>query len=199
MLQIYSVHSYIYIVFLWITYNIIGFRIATLVCPGSNLTLTCLTSGPSLRWVITLPYHYLPEERIISSAGTANSQTPLFENPTLFSFLKTSRVPLVSTILIDNITARLNGTHIDCWFDEGRSTTVLDIVGKGSLIIIVHSYSGESRISGRGFLVCTCARSAGENLKPRPLLGRNHAHFDRFERNYQPYQSNRSVFKQIFF
>ena len=109
--------------------------IATLVCPGSNLTLTCLTNGPSLRWVITLPYHYLPEARIISSIGDAKSQTPLFEDPTLFSFLKTSTVPLMSTMLIDNISASLNGTHVDCWFDEGRSTTVIDVVGNGNLII----------------------------------------------------------------
>ena len=110
--------------------------IATLVCPGSNLTLTCFTNGPQLRWVITLPYFYRPEARIISSTGDANSQTQLFEDPTLFSFLRTSRVPLMSTMLIDNISARLNGTHVDCWFDEGRSTTVIDVVGNGNLIII---------------------------------------------------------------
>ena len=106
--------------------------IAILVCPGSNLTLTCFTNGSSLRWVITLSYHYLPEARIISSAGDANSQTPLFENPTLFSFLRMSRMPLMSTMLIDNISASLNGTHVDCWFDEGRSTTVIDVVGNGN-------------------------------------------------------------------
>lgn len=107
------------------------------MCPGSNLTLACLTNGPSLRWVITLPYYYLPEARIISSAGPANSQMPLFENRTLFQFLRTSRAPLMSTMLIDNIAANLNGTQIDCWFDEGRSTTVINIIGNGQLIHIV--------------------------------------------------------------
>ena len=42
----------------------------------------------------------------------------------------------MSTMLIDNISARLNGTHVDCWFNEGRSTTVIDVVGNGNLIII---------------------------------------------------------------
>ena len=106
------------------------------MCPGDNLTLSCHTSGSMLRWVITLPYHYLPEVRIISSIGPVNSQTPLLENPTLFQFLRTSRTPLMSTMLIDNITAALNGTIIDCWVNEGRSTTIIDVIGNGSFIIM---------------------------------------------------------------
>ena len=40
----------------------------------------------------------------------------------------------MSTMLIDDIAANLNRTQIDCWFNEGRSTTVIDIVGNGKLI-----------------------------------------------------------------
>lgn len=92
----------------------------------------CQTNGPSLRWVITFPYYYLPQSRIISSIGSADSQTPLYENPTFFQFLKTSMSPLMSTMLIDNIAATLNGTRIDCWFNEGKSTTIIDVIGNGS-------------------------------------------------------------------
>ena len=93
--------------------------------------MACYTNGTSLRWVITFPYHYLPEVRIISSSGPADSQTPLLENSALFQFLRTSRTPLMSTMLIDNITTNLNGTKIDCWFNEGRSTTVIDVIRNG--------------------------------------------------------------------
>ena len=41
----------------------------------------------------------------------------------------------MSTMLIDNITASLNGTHIDCWFNEGRSTRIIDVVGNGSFTV----------------------------------------------------------------
>ena len=109
------------------------------MCPGGNLTLTCYTNGTELRWSITFPYHYLPEIRIISSIGPVDSQTPLFENPTLFQFLRTSRVPLMSTMLIDNITANLNMTRVDCWFDEGWSTIVIDVIGNGRLSFILHT------------------------------------------------------------
>ena len=48
-------------------------------------------------------------------------------------------------------------------------------------------------------VVWHCAQSARKILEATPTLGQNHAHFDRFETNYQPYQSNRSVFERIFF
>jgi hypothetical protein len=38
---------------------------------------------------------------------------------------------------------------------------------------------------------------ASKFLDATPTFGKNHAHFDRFERNFQPYQSNRSVFERI--
>jgi hypothetical protein len=40
-------------------------------------------------------------------------------------------------------------------------------------------------------------RGVRESLEATPTFGKNHAHFDRLERNFQPYQSNRSVFERI--
>ena len=60
--------------------------------------------------------------------------------------------------------------------------------------------SGGSRISRRGVVIQSSAQSARKILEATPTLGQNHAHFDRFfETDYQPYQSNRSVFERIFF
>ena len=94
----------------------------------------CHTNGSLLRWSITFPYHIHPEERIISSSGSADSQPPLFESHTMFQFLRSLQAPLTSMMLIDNITANLNGTRIDCLFEERRLTTVINVVGNGTLL-----------------------------------------------------------------
>jgi hypothetical protein len=48
-----------------------------------------------------------------------------------------------------------------------------------------------------GSSIAVRALCAHEFLDATTTFGKNHAHFDRFERNFQPYQSNRSVFERI--
>ena len=49
-------------------------------------------------------------------------------------------------MLIDNINADLHGTAIDCLFEEGRSTTVIDIIRNGTPDCNV--YSGVLKFMG---------------------------------------------------
>ena len=100
------------------------------VCPGGNLTLLCQTNRTLLRWSISFPHHIHPEERIISSIGSVDSQTPLLERSAYFQFLRTSRAPLISMMLIDNINSDLNETRIECMFGE-PTTTVITVIGNG--------------------------------------------------------------------
>ena len=112
------------------------------MCPGGNLTLLCQTNGTFLRWSISFPHHIHPEERIISSTGSVDSQTPLSERSAYFQFLRTSRTPLISTMLIDNINADLNETRIECMFGE-PTTTVITVIGNGIVlhVICIHAYA----------------------------------------------------------
>ena len=102
------------------------------MCPGGQLNQTChTTSGVTLlAWNITLQHRY--EQRFISSMGSADSAAPLTEGQTMFQFLRTSVSPLISTIMIDNVTAALNGTRVECYY-SGRvmSTTIINVVRPG--------------------------------------------------------------------
>ena len=102
----------------------------------------CHTNGTSLRWRIFFPYHIYPEERLFTSIGLTDNQTPLLESSTYFQFLRTSRTPLISVMLIDNIDNNMNGTRIECVYGEARSTTVIRVIGNGTLTWGVNLHEG---------------------------------------------------------
>ena len=109
------------------------------VCSGDQLNLTC-HSAPNatlLQWSLTIPGRSPPELRFISSTGNTDSVTPLTVGQTVFQFLRisTSPEPLVSTMIIDNMSTSLNGTRVECSYG-GRvmSTDIINVIGNGMLI-----------------------------------------------------------------
>ena len=85
------------------------------VCPGGQLLLTCeRISGSILHWDISVPHGAtIQEQRIILSQGDLLS--PEFNiGFTEFNVTRTSDSPLISQLLINNVTTEINGSTIYC-------------------------------------------------------------------------------------
>ena len=86
-----------------------------------------------LTWNITLPNHRGYEQRAFFSTGSAESALPLTVNQTRFQFFRTSASPLISTMVIDNMSTILNGTRVKCSYGGGmKETTILNVIGNGN-------------------------------------------------------------------
>lgn len=102
------------------------------VCLGGQLTLICdtlMSNETLIEWNVVFP-DYL-ETRFISSLGNTGSVAPLTVDQTMFQFLRTSVSPLISTMIIDNVTVNMDGTRIDCSYG-GRLITsnIINVIGK---------------------------------------------------------------------
>ena len=85
------------------------------VCPGGKLLLTCeRISGSILYWDVSVPHGaIIQEQRIVLSQGALLS--PEFRiGFTQFNMSRTSSSPLISQLLISNVTTEMNGSTIYC-------------------------------------------------------------------------------------
>ena len=110
------------------------------VCHGDQLTLTCHTTPnvTLLEWTLTIPDCPGPDNRFISSSGSTVSVTPLIVGQTVFQFLRTSVLPLTSTLVINNVSMNVNGTRVECSYGgEVVETTIINVIGNGTSKILV--------------------------------------------------------------
>ena len=107
-----------------------------LVCQvGDQLELTCTTSGTFLRWEL---FNNASLTRLVSSAGATATLQPLTINSTTATFSRVSAqgvLPLKSSVLINPVTASLNGSIVTCvdiasQTREMSSTTIRIMDGK---------------------------------------------------------------------
>ena len=108
------------------------------VCPGGQLLLTCeRMSGIILYWDISIPR--MPSattQRIVLSQGHLDS--PEFRiGFTEFNISLTSDNPLISQLLINNVTTEINGSTIYCSEDGDENNAPMTVINKGILIIIL--------------------------------------------------------------
>ena len=106
------------------------------VCPGGQLNLTCNTMSDqthtALIWNMTFPHRPGYEQRLILAGGSADSASPFTVGQTEFQFLRTSVSPLMSTMVIDNVSSILNGTRVSCSYGGGvMSTDIINVIGNG--------------------------------------------------------------------
>ena len=88
-----------------------------------------------LQWTLTIPDRLAPDIRLLSSSGSTASVTPLIVGQTLFQFLRTSVSPLISTMVINNVSTSLNGTRLECSYGgEVMETTIINVLGNGMSI-----------------------------------------------------------------
>lgn len=107
------------------------------LCFGEQFILTCSTNEMFLRWGIAISQR--SDTRLVSSIGTAREVEPLVFNSTTFYISRTSddaALPLISTLLIDNVTNSINRTVVNCSeiTEDGETRTLatsIHIIGIG--------------------------------------------------------------------
>ena len=117
------------------------------VCPEGQLLLTCETmSGSILYWDFSvLPLASTINQRIVQSQGDLLS-SEFRIGFTEFNITRTSDSPLISQLLINNVTTEINGSTIYCSEDGNENNapmTVINVKYKGSyhdyIIILLFS------------------------------------------------------------
>lgn len=111
------------------------------MCSGDQLNLTChpAPNETLLVWSVAIPGRLAAELRFISSDGNTDSVAPFIVGQTVFQFLRTSisPEPLVSTMIIENVSTSLNGTRVECSYNYGDrvlSTYIINVIGNGMLL-----------------------------------------------------------------
>ena len=106
------------------------------VCPNEQLILTCQARPDEvlLQWSLRFPGRSQAEDRYISSEGSANRAPNLnVMGNTSFQFLRISTSPLISMMVIDNVSSSLNGTRVDCIYGhEMMSTDTINVITNGT-------------------------------------------------------------------
>ena len=109
------------------------------VCPGGQALLTCKRiSDNVLYWDVSAPHQNgATTERIVPSRGVLLS--PEFRiGFTEFNITRTSESPLISQLLINNVTTEINGSTIYCSEDGNVSNapmTALNVINKGKITL----------------------------------------------------------------
>ena len=92
------------------------------VCPGGQVQLTCeRIFGSILYWDVSVPHPMaITRERFVLSQGSLLS--PEFKiDFTEFNITRTSDSPLISQLLINNVTTEINGSTIYCSEDGNEN------------------------------------------------------------------------------
>ena len=111
------------------------------VCPGRQVLLTCeRMSGSFLFWTVSIPHLAMTREIIVSSQGAISTTALQFNglHLTEFNVTRTSDSPLISQLLINNVTTEINESVIYCSKDgdeSNASMTVIKVKNKGRIIL----------------------------------------------------------------
>ena len=92
------------------------------VCPGGQILLTCeRTPGSFLFWDVSVPQLMgTNRERIVTSQGVLLPEFNI--NFTEFNITLISANPLVSQLLIKNVTTEINGSTVYCSEDGNENS-----------------------------------------------------------------------------
>ena len=108
------------------------------VCPGGQVLLTCeRTSGSSLYWDVSAPHlaGATISPRLVLNQGVIIS--PVFKiGFTEFNITHISESPLISQLMISNVTTEINESTIYCSRDgneNGTSMTTINVINKGMI------------------------------------------------------------------
>ena len=108
------------------------------ICPGGQVLLTCETiTGSFLYWNVSAPHLAITRERIVTSQGVLS--LPEFKlGFTEFNITLTSPSPLISQLLINNVTTEINGSTIYC-SEDGNETDApkiaINVISKGMIMM----------------------------------------------------------------
>ena len=94
------------------------------VCPGGQVQLICeRLSGSFLYWDVSIPRLDMSRESIVSSQGDISTTALHFNglHLTEFTVTRTYENPLISQLLITNVTTEINGSTIYCSEDGNEN------------------------------------------------------------------------------
>ena len=111
------------------------------VCPGGTVLLTCeRMSGSFLYWDVSILHMVsATTQRIVPNQGVVLS-SEFRIGFTEFNVTRTSDSPLISQLLINNVTTEINGSTIYCSEDgdeNGAPMTVINVIIYEGRIIIM--------------------------------------------------------------
>ena len=111
------------------------------VNPGGQVQLTCEIAGRYLYWNVSTHHVATTYERIITDSGSGSgvlSQPEFRIGFTEFNITRTSKNPLISQLLINNVTTEINGSTVYC-SDDGNETnapmTTINVMYRGILLL----------------------------------------------------------------
>ena len=106
------------------------------VCPGGQVLLTCETiSGFVLYWDVSAPS--ATAQRLVPSQGVLLS--PEFKiGFSQFNITRTSVSPLISQLLINNVTTEIIGSTIYCSEDGDENGAPMITINIGMIVKIMH-------------------------------------------------------------
>ena len=112
------------------------------VHPGGQILLTCemkSISNSILHWTVSIPYPATTHEKTVQNQG--DLLVPEFKiGFAKFSITRTSERPLISQLLINNVTTEINGSTIYCSEDgkeNGAPMTAVYVIYKGAKFYMV--------------------------------------------------------------
>ena len=106
------------------------------VCPGGQVLLTCeRMSGFFLFWTVSVP-RLTTRDTIVADQGAISTTDLQFNglHPTAFTVIRTSGNPLISQMMVNNVTAEMNGSTIYCSEDRntnGAPAVTINVISKG--------------------------------------------------------------------
>ena len=112
------------------------------VCPGGQVLLTCETmSDPFLHWDVSIPRLAMSREIIVSNQGAISTTALQFNglHLTEFTVTRTSGSPLISQLLINNVTTEINGSTIYCSEDgeeDGAPAVAVNVIYDYGIILL---------------------------------------------------------------
>ena len=98
--------------------------------------MTCETNGSVFHWTVFSPPLDTPREIIVTSQGVLLS-SEFRIGFTEFNVTLTSGSPLISQLLISNVTTEINGSTIYCSEDGDENNapmTVINVMFKGAIL-----------------------------------------------------------------
>ena len=105
-------------------------------CRYDQLRLTCSTNDSVLTWTVFPPgVDDSGFDVIVLGSGSVSPSEMVLNDNTFHSSI-TSLSPLKSLMLVDNVSANVNGTRVGCQSpSNGQSITNINIIEDGNIII----------------------------------------------------------------
>ena len=101
------------------------------VCPEGQVLLTCETNSSVFHWIVSSPHLDIPREIIVTIQGIL-LPSEFRIGFTEFNITLTSESPLISQLLISNVTT---GSRVYCFEDGNEKNSPMSVINEGMIIV----------------------------------------------------------------